>query len=88
MITDDIEQDNKDEKISSDRRSNKLRLDKSFNIGNLLGIAAVIWALYQGIESVKTDFRVTSARVTIMWEHFKREHNDVTAYEKDMGDSK
>lgn len=71
-----------------DRRSNRLRIDKSFNIGNILGIIAVIWSIYQGIESVKTDFRVTSARVTIMWEHFKREHNDITIYEKDMGDSK
>lgn len=81
-----IDREEKEDK--SDRRGNKLRLDRSFNIGNILGIIAVIWSIYQGIESIKSDFRVTSARVTIMWEHFKREHNDVTAYEKDMGDAK
>lgn len=85
-MIDNVEE--KEEKVSSDRRGNKLRLDRSFNIGNILGIIAVIWSIYQGIESIKSDFRVTSARVTIMWEHFKREHNDVTAYEKDMGDAK
>ena len=71
----------------SDRRNNKLRFDKSITLGTIISLISICYAIYTGVESIKTDFRVTNQRVIIMWEHFKREHADVSLYEKELGDA-
>lgn len=70
-----------------DRRNNRFRFDKSVTLGSILSVCTMLYALYTGVESIKNEFRITNQRVTIMWEHFKREHNDITPYEKSLGDA-
>lgn len=60
-----------------DRRANKLRLDKTINLGNLLTIISILYAAYTGVNKIIDGFKDTQLKTEIMWNFLVADHPDL-----------
>lgn len=72
--------------VSKRRRGDTFRFDRSISVGNILTIIVILWSVYTGAKKVVTELRLTEIRTNIMWDHFVKEHQDLTNLEKVLGE--
>jgi hypothetical protein len=66
---------------ANDRRSKHFRFERSINLGTLITIGGgFLTALlfYQGIISRLDHIERAAVKADVMWEHFMREHQDIS----------
>lgn len=74
--------DEQEESISQNRRSNSFRFERSFNVGTIVSLIALLVAIttaYNGIISRFDHYDRSAIKSDIMWEHFVREHTDINS---------
>ncbi len=66
---------------SVDRSRNKFRFDRSINLGNLIALTILVASIVIAYNSYQQDqvrYRKAAERIDILWQHFLKEHNDIT----------
>lgn len=65
----------------TNRRSNNFRLERSISIGSIISLIALLVAItsaYNGIISRFDHYERAAIKSDVMWEHFIREHTDIS----------
>lgn len=69
--------------MTQDRRDNKFRIDKTFNISNILGLVIILWQVISFGNVLVKESRNTNQKINIMWDFFKKDHPDLALMLKD-----
>lgn len=75
ILHDDTEED------TQDRRSKHFRFERSVNLGTIitmLGGLITAFVAYQGIAGRFDHIERAAIKADIMWEHFIKEHEDIS----------
>lgn len=59
-----------DKEIADDRRANRFKFDKTLNLGTLLTATLILYGMYSGFSSIKSEFTLMARQNGIMWQRF------------------